>query len=428
MTEITMPKLSDTMTEGRFGTWKKSIGEQVNRGDIIAEIETDKAVMELEAFASGILLEQRAKPGELITVGTVIGLVGEKSATLTPSTPEVSAPTPSPVTQLGIGPERFLGEDEASGFPAAIPQQELHQEQAAPVVRRRARELGIDLSQVHGSGPGGRILLDDLQRFSGVLFSEAESPPLPVHPEEETVVQAEAAGMGHIFQGTPLTSAAVPLTRMRSAIARTVSEAWRTIPHFYLTVDVFMEAAEEIRRELKSSGSAVSINDLVVKGTALALAAFPQANASLRDDSIVSHSEINIGMAVSLTDGLLVPVLRGCEHLSLLDIAAQSARLVEKARSGQMSEVDLAGGTFSISNLGMYGTESFAAVVHPPQAAILAVGAVRDAVVAKNGQPAVVRKMKLTLSADHRIVDGAYAARFLGEIKNILETPVRMLV
>jgi len=421
-TDIIMPKLSDTMTEGKLGAWKKSVGDQVERGDVIAEVETDKAVMELEAFASGVLLEQRVKPGELVAVGTVIGIVGAPGESAAPGTVIPEAPAvAAPAVEPALAPAPAPVPDETAPQPPrpAMAEAEDLQQKAAPVVRRHARELGIDLGQVAGSGPGGRVLLEDLQRFSGVMLAGevTREEPLPLSDEEPASPEVPQ-----------LEGGVVPLSRMRAAIARTVTEAWRTIPHFFVTVEIQMDEVEEVRRELKESGSPLSINDMIVKGTAMALARFPMLNASFSEERIVSHDEINIGMAVSLPDGLLVPVIRGCQALSLKEIAVQSRRLVERARSGRLSEAEMSGGTFTISNMGMYDVAEFAAVIHPPQAAILAVGSVYDGIVVKDGQPVVARLARMTLSADHRLVDGAYAARFLKELKRILKKPVLMLV
>ncbi|TWJ33396.1 dihydrolipoamide acetyltransferase family protein [Geobacter argillaceus] len=419
-TEITMPKLSDTMTEGRLGAWKKGIGEAVQRGDVIAEVETDKAVMDLEAFTTGVLLEQRVKAGQLVPVGTVIGLIGAPDEAVATALPPASEP---PVDRVGIGPERVI---EEPAPPVTVAAPDHHEEQAAPVVRRKAREMGIDLALVQGSGPGGRVLLEDLERFSGVSLSAA---PLNEEPEPATAATGEAgAPAGQVFTGAPQTVSELPLSRMRAAIARTVELAWRTIPHFFVTMEVFMDAALELRRELKANGIPASVNDFVLKASAVALQKFPRMNASFGGDRIIVNQEINIGVAVSLPDGLLVPVLRGCQGLSLREIAARSRPLFERARSSRLSEAELSGGTFTISNLGMYGVHEFAAVIMPPQAAILAVGGLQDAVLARHGQPMVGKVMKLTISADHRILDGAYAAGFLRELKGLLEHPVKLLL
>ena len=415
-TEITMPKLSDTMTEGRLGSWKKGVGEAIQRGDVIAEVETDKAVMDLEAFTSGILLEQRIKAGELVPVGTVIGLIGAPGEVAQPVAPSVaeSSPVQAPVAQAPVS------EEPAATAPAIVAASAVpHEEQSAPVVRRKARELGIDLAQVPGSGPGGRVLLEDLERFMGVRVTATPPAAEPA---------AAAAEAGPATEGTQGAGNEQPLSRMRAAVARTVERSWQSIPHFYVTIQVAMDAAEEIRRELKENGTPVSVNDLVLKGAALALVKYPQANASFAGDRLILHQEVNLGLAVSLPAGLLVPVLRGCQSLSLLEIAGRSRALAEKARSGRLNESELGGGTFTVSNLGMYGVHEFAAVILPPQAAILAVGAVRETVVVRQGQPAVGKVLNLTLSADHRVLDGAYGAEFLRELRQVLENPVKLLL
>jgi len=409
-TDITMPKLSDTMTEGRLVSWKKSVGEPVERGEIIAEVETDKATMELEAFASGTLAEQRVKPGEMVAVGTVIGVIGAAGES-PPATEQEPKPEQQPgaeavsAVMAGDVPERVmeLPGEEPSSFPSETGHGE--GERAAPVVRRLARERGIDLALVTGSGPGGRILQEDLERY----LAEKPAPEAPAAAGEES-------GEGE------------PLSRMRRAIVQVTTRSWQTIPHFYETVEIAMDGAAEIVRELKGSGSEVTYNDLVIKAAAMALAKYPRLNASFADDRIEIHREVNIGMAVAVDDGLLVPVVKGCQGLSLKEIAIETVRLADKARSGRISEEEISGGTFTVSNLGMFGIGEFAAVIFPPQAAILAVGSVAERPVVRDGRVVAARTMGVTLSCDHRIVDGAYGARFLGEFRRILESPVLLLV
>ncbi|WP_243373231.1 dihydrolipoamide acetyltransferase family protein [Geotalea sp. SG265] len=414
-TDITMPKLSDTMTEGRLISWKKSVGDGVERGDIIAEVETDKANMELESFSAGVLLEQRVKPGEMVPVGTVIGVVGppgEKVAAqpeVVPEQPgaEVIPPAVEKVEEpAGRGATGAVAE-EVPGRTAELPEKEpMHGgagEKASPRVRRLAREKGIDLSRITGSGPEGRILEEDLARPSGEGAPKREAKP-----------------------SVPPSSA--PLSRMRSAIARTVSDSWREIPHFTVTVAVEIGEAERVYRELKEAGTGVTLNDMVVKAVAVAIGKFPLVNASFSQSGIQMHDQVNIGIAVSLEDGLVVPVIKGCQDLSVREIARRSHELIDRARSSSISEGDLAGGTFSISNMGMLGVEQFSAVIYPPQGAILAVAAALDEAVVKGGQVVAARIMRLTLSADHRLLDGAYAARFLAELKRVLENPVALLI
>jgi pyruvate dehydrogenase E2 component (dihydrolipoamide acetyltransferase) len=444
MTEITMPKLSDTMTEGRLVSWKKSIGEKVERGEIIAEVETDKATMELEAFASGILLEIRIKPGEMAPVGTVIGIVGgegEKVASKAVPPTEAVAPEEVKASKVETSEEEKPDAEaaaEEAPKPLAAPETEKHslaetagkpsktgevtergaeggpspasgtaEEKASPLVRRLAREKGIDLGQVTGSGPEGRILREDLEKTG-------------TGEDQKTVADAEESGSHG--------GAVQPLSRMRAAIARTVAEAWRTIPHFFVTVEVEMGEAERVRQELKGSGTPVSLNDFVIKAAAVAIGKFPRVNASFAPEGIRLHPAVNIGIAVALEDGLLVPVIQGCQGLSLKEIAAGSRDLIARAKAGKVGEADMAAGTFSISNLGMYGVDEFTAVIHPSQGAILAVGGVADRPVIRGGHLAAGRVMRLTLSADHRLIDGAYGARFLREVKRVLENPVTMLL
>lgn len=422
-TEITMPKLSDTMTEGTLAAWRKNPGEWVERGDIIAEVETDKATMELECFDSGVLLEISVKAGETVPVGTVIariGKAGEAAApppaekTAHPETMETGVPPgePIPVTPQTIRP------------PAAAPAEPplAPMEKAAPMVRRLARERGIDLGLVKGTGPEGRITREDLDRY--LSPREGESPGAGGLPG------AAPAG-GHEL---PLPSRPPPgadsetLTPMRAAITRTVSESWKSIPHFTVTEDVDMAAAEALHHGLTEAGHHVSLTDVVIKATATALAEFPRLNASFGDGRIIRHPTIDMGIAVDVENGLLVPVIRNCEVLSLREIGIRSRDLIGRARSGQIRIAEITGGTFTVSNMGMLGIKEFSAIILPPQAGILAIGAVADRPVIRNGVVGAARIMTMTLSADHRVVDGAYAARFMKKLAQTLENPLRLLV
>lgn len=424
MKEITMPKLSDTMTEGTVVVWRKAVGQQVERGEVIAEVETDKATMELEAFASGMLLEIRVDAGKTVPVGTVIGVIGEpgEAPAAGEAIPEKAAPPAKP----GSSPEPASPPEPAPDLQETLKPiaagKSSRELPAAPVVRLRARELGIDLATVTGSGPGGRILLEDLAPAKTPAPGElqARQAPAVLKPSPERGIAQPPA------QGASLPSAAQPLTRMRAAIARTVSDSWRTIPHFSVTVEVRMDAAEQFRRQLKEGGTPMSLTALLVKAAARALGRFPQLNTSLQEAGIVSHPEINIGIVTRRDDGLLVPILRGCGGLPLAAVANRLAQLIERARHGQLSDTEMTGGTFAISNLGMFGVHSFVALILPPMAAVLAAGAVRDGVVVQEGRPAVARLLLLTLSADHRLVDGVYAAEFLQAVKQLLEDPARL--
>jgi len=402
--EITMPKLSDTMTEGLFAGWRKNVGDRIERGDIIAEVETDKAVMELEAFASGVLLKTTAREGELVPVGTVLGLIGEAGEMVETAViaPEAVVPGAAPV-------ETPPPEIPAEPQPAAAYTEPEH-EKASPLVRRMARDLGVDLGQIQGSGPEGRITQEDLAGFTGQHDKEAVAPPSP----EAEALQPPSAALPEIQ----------PPSSMRQAIAAAVTQSWQTIPHFSVTMEIDMEACREIVQELKSSEHPVGYNALLIKACARTLAHFPL----LRAAGSARSSDMHINLAVALPDGLLMPVIRRCDSLAVAEIEQESSRLVEKCHSGRLTSAELSGGCFSISNLGMYGVEDFTALIMPGQTAILAVGAVAERPVVRNGSVVAAATMRVTLSSDHRSVDGAYAARFLAELRTILERPVSLLV
>lgn len=390
-TEIIMPKLSDTMTEGQLGAWRKSVGQTVERGEIIAEVETDKAVMELEAFASGILLEQRVQPGQLVPVGTVIGLIGGAGEADTAPQPVAAAQTPGPAA---MEPPVSTAVPPEHGAPSGP--------QAAPIVRRRAAELGIDLASVEGSGPGGRIMLEDLER-----------PGVPAAPRDAQQPSASPPPAG-------------ATSRMRSAIARTTSDAWRTIPHFYLTLEIEMEQAEAAVRRLKDDGVAVSLNGVIMTALAQALTAFPALTSAYGEQGVVSRADVHLSFAVALPDGLQMPVIRNAETKGVRDVTAEAKQLAERARQGQLTLEQISGGSFSVSNLGMYGVDSLASIVMPGQGGILGLGMVAERPVVRDGKVVAARTMKATLACDHRIIDGAVAAPFLNEFKRLLEHPAEL--
>jgi pyruvate dehydrogenase E2 component (dihydrolipoamide acetyltransferase) len=421
-TEITMPKLSDTMTEGSFIGWRKNVGDRIERGEVVAEVETDKAVMELEAFASGILLKAMAKGGEIVPVGTVLGLIGEPgelaaeagapirtaAAAATPPPPEPSAapatdvPPPLPAASLPTPPAGHDGTD---------------REKASPLVRRMAREMGIDLSQVRGSGHEGRILQEDLTGPAAPV-TEAPKPQTELKPAADSAPAAVAPQDAAPPAGQPAPSV------MRQAIAATVTRSWQEIPYFTATVEVGMEACREVVSELKGSDGQIGYHALLIKACGVVLKGFPLLVAGRFGGA---DGPVNISFAVALPDGLLMPVVRDCSRLSAAEVEREAARLADKARSGRLSSEEMSGGGFSISNLGMYGVDEFDALIVPGQVAILAVGAVAERPVVRNGQLAVAPTMWVTLSSDHRVVDGAYAARFLAELRRALEHPIPLL-
>lgn len=406
MKNIIMPKLSDTMTEGLLGSWLKNVGDSISRGDVIAEVETDKATMGLESFDDGILLEKRVEAGATVPVGTVLGVMGSQGE-MPAAQPVI--PAEAEAAPLAAAPPP-AAKPEASGETVVI------REKASPVVRRRARELGIDLDTLQGSGADGRVLLEDLERIAGVKPATAvEEPAVAPATAVPPPPRVDEGGESR-------------LSRMRGAIAATVSKAWRDIPHFYVAMDISMDNAEEIRRELQMTGSPVSVNDLILKGVTIALPKFPWLNAIQTDSGPEQQQDINLGIAVNVAGGLLVPVIKGAGALTLVELAERSRQLADLARAGRLTPADMSGGSFSVSNLGPQGVSQFSAIILPSQVAILAVGVVAEAAVVRDGEIVVGRMVKATLSADHRVVDGAYAAGFLQELKAVLENPVRLLI
>lgn len=422
-TEVIMPRMSDTMEEGKILKWLKKVGDRIEVGDIIAEVETDKADMEMEALDDGFLTEIRAQEGESVPVGAVIALLGEEAEVGVAPTPPAravssSAPTPPAEKRANAkaGPPaakkvRKIREAAPKKPPARKKGERIL---ASPIVRKIAAERGIELAKVQGSGPGGRIIKQDLEGAEAVPVA-AELKSSPVSPPVAT---------------TP-TGKVEPFSRMRTTIAKRMADSMREAPHFYVTTEIDMSEAVRLRTSLKLSDRVradVTYTHLLVKAVAVALGRHPRLNASFTGDGRELKDEVNIGIAVALDDGLLVPVLHDCQALSLLDIAAQANALVERARTGKPTTQDLSGGTFTISNLGMYPVEHFTAVINPPQAAILATSAIKERPAVRDGQVVISRTMMVTLSCDHRVLDGATGAQFLQELKNLLENPVGLMV
>jgi pyruvate dehydrogenase E2 component (dihydrolipoyllysine-residue acetyltransferase) len=373
---VIMPKLTDSMEEGVVVKWRKAEGERVESGDVLAEIETDKAVMDLEAFASGTLLKILVPEGTTVPSGTLIGVIGEPDEDIRdilaggqPSATRPSAPRPSPAA-------------------VALPEEN---KLASPRVRTLARERGIDLKTVQGSGPGGRIVERDLEPF----LTKKEQP----------------------------TVREIPLTQMRKAIVRMTTQSKAPVPHFYVTIEADMAEGLRVIEESKkaAASSPISINHLLIAAAARALRQHPGLNASFAGETIRIFSSIDIGIAVALEEGLIVPVLRDCGSKTLVQIAEVERALVARARSRDLSPEEYTGATFLISNLGKFDVESFSAVILPPAATALAVGSVREAPVVRDGRVEVGRRMMLTLSCDHRVIDGAVAAQFLQTFKQALE-------
>lgn len=413
-TEITMPKLSDTMTDGRFIGWRKQLGERIERGDVIAEVETDKAVMELEAFISGVLVKTFASGGETVPVGTVLGLIGDAGElTADDKAPAKVAPLPiTPVEETTAAPiQKPTSPPLSETAPTSSASKAVDLEKASPLVRRLAREMGVDLALVAGSGPDGRVLQQDLATFAAAHEAGAStSAPSGKRVETPTATTSTA-------ESTPISQSG-----MRQAIATTVARSWQEIPHFTVTMEIDMRACQEIVRELRGSEDELGYNALVIKACGMALTRFPRLVPG------GNSAGIHIGFAVALPDGLLVPVIRDCERITPSEIARAAARLAERARNGRLGQDELSGGLFTVSNLGMYDVDEFMALIMPGQNAILAVGAVIERPKVLDGNIVAAPLMRVTLSSDHRVVDGAYAAAFLSELRHLLEQPMRIFI
>jgi pyruvate dehydrogenase E2 component (dihydrolipoamide acetyltransferase) len=407
MAEVRMPKMGDGMEEGTILRWLKREGDNVAVEEPIAEIETDKANVEIPAEEAGVLARIVVQEGETVPVGAVIAYVGSVETGSQPSVPgsQPSAPA-TPVVVRGVADESTAAR--ADTAPRV---------RASPLARSMARRLGIDLAQVRGSGGGvGRIVARDV-----LAFKEAHAPasaPPPAPPTPKPVVMAPP-------------STEVDLTKMRRAIARRTVQSKQTIPHFYLVTPVDMERALDVLAQLNARDpeGRITVNDLVVKACALALVKFSDVNVSFTpEERILKHGSVNIGIAVGTDDGLRIPVVTDCQDRSLRDISAEAKKLIARTRSGALTPQEMSGATFTVSNLGMFGIEEFAAIISPPESAILAVGAIApEAVVTEAGAIVVRRRMRITLSCDHRTVDGLLGARFLQEVRRLLESPVELI-
>lgn len=400
-TNIVMPQMGYDMREGTVVRWHKKEGEAVARGEVLADIETDKATVEFEAFTSGVLGKIMAEAGVVVPVGELIAVITAPGEDVPDNLTQAKAePTFAPVNAAPqIAP--------TPGSAVATKSDEVR---ASPIARRLARERGINLGDITGTGPGGRIVEKDVLEYTppdaAVAVSDSLASPNP---------------QSHL----------VELSRMRQTIARVTSDSKREAPHFYVTAEVDMTGAMDLRRDINEAvagDTRVTVNDLIVKAAALALVKYPKFNASFQGESLRMNASINIGIAIALEAGLMVPGIGNCEARKLTEIAAASKDLIERANSGHLRNEEYSETTFSVSNLGMYDVESFSAIIYPPHAAVLAVGTVKEQAVVRNGELAVAQMMKATLSTDHRVADGAEAARFLVEIKEILENPVALLL
>ena len=406
-TEVIMPALGMAQEKGTLLNWLKAEGDSVKKGEPLMEVETDKATVEVEAPASGILADVTAAAGDEIAVGKKIAVIvapGETSTTKQKSTSALDQdPLPHPLPKgEGKGEGRAAGSKfTPSAKPAAQTRPGSERILASPAARRIAKEKNINLTSLKGTGPDGSVVAEDVLRASGS--------------------QAEAAAPG----GPPKIKETVRPTAMRRIVGERMSKSKQSAPHFYIGMDVDMSEVDKRRREWKEKGEKLvpSINDFILSASARALRDFPSLNSAYTDKGIQIFADINIGMAVALEEGLVVPVIRNADLLSLQDMATQSKELAEKAQKKKLFPLDYEGGTFTVSNLGMLGVDSFVAIINPPQCAILAVGRVAPRAVPEGEEIAVRPMMTMTLSADHRIVDGAIAARYLQEVQRLLQNP-----
>lgn len=411
---IRMPKMSDTMTEGVIAEWHKKEGDKVKPGDILADVETDKATMELENFEAGTLLYIGVKKGEAVPVNAIIAIVGKegedfKALIASESTPAEAKSEAAPAKEAAPAAkaETAVSAPVAAPAPVAASSDD-DRLKASPLARKIAEDKGIDLRDLSGSGDGGRIVKRDLDNYTPAAAAASAPSFAPVVGEEKYTEMV--------------------VSQMRKTIARRLAESKFSAPHFYLTIDIDMDKAMAARTQINEVASAkVSFNDMVIKASALALRKHPKINSSWLDDKIRFNQHINIGVAMAVEEGLLVPVVRYADNKPLSQIASEVKVFAGKAKDKKLQPSDWEGNTFTISNLGMFGIEEFTAIINPPDACIMAVGAIRQEPVVKNGQVVPGNCMKVTLSCDHRVVDGASGAEFLQTFKELLEEPVRML-
>ena len=456
---VEMPKMSDTMEEGVLVAWLAEEGASVSAGDVIAQVETDKATMDLEVYDDGVLLKRVVGEGDSVPIGGLIAVLGKEgespddvlgeysgdgaSADVEPAAPATQETEPAPATTEGkAGTAEGLEAPAPSaqpvggdGAPAAVSggasTDAGGRVKASPLARRMAEEAGLDLASLEGSGPDGRVVKRDVEAaMEGGAARQAPSAPQPVEAPASTPQPAAQPAPAAPSGGTDLR-----ITQMRKTIARRLGQSKFTAPHFYLTVDVDMRKAVGFRADVNAMTEAqglakVSYNDLVTKACAAALRRHPMVNASyLEDEGVLrQHDAVHVAVAVAMDEGLITPVVRDADRKGLSEIAAETRELAGRARDGKLDPSEYAGSTFTTSNLGMFGISEFTAIINPPNACILAIGAIRDVPVVDGGEVVPGKVMTLTLSCDHRIVDGATGAAFLGDVQRMLESPSLMLV
>jgi len=435
ITKVVLAKLSPTMEEGTIVKWNKQEGDAIKVGDVLAEIETDKANMEMEALGAGVLRSVLVAAGGKAPVGALIGVIadpgediaamlaeGAAAAQALKASAPAAAPTPAPpvpaATPLPVAPPPAPAT--APTAPPVAPQFTGGRVKASPLARAIAAQRKVPLASVPGSGPGGRIVKRDVESYLA-------APPATSAGARTAAPSATARPAIPVPSVTPGT--AIPLTSMRRTIAKRLSESAFTAPHFFVTVEIDMDAAVSLREQLQRADDVkVSFNDLVLKACARALTRFPTVNASWTGEAIQTHAEVHVGVAVSLAEGLITPVVRNADRKHVVEISREVKDLAARAREKKLKPEEFMGSTFTISNLGMFDVSEFTAIINPPESCILAVGAVRKLPVVKDDQLAIGHRMKVTLSSDHRVVDGALAAQFLAEVRRLLENPAGLLL
>ena len=426
-TDIKMPQLSDTMSAGKILTWKKKEGDTVTRGDILAEVETDKANLEIESFFNGTLLKVLIPAGSEAKVGEVIAVIGAAGesvaagpasapaakAPAAPQAPAAAAPQPAPVARpTPAAPAGPLGVVASS-----------ERIKVSPLAKKVAEDLQVNLSSVRGSGPNGRIVRRDVEAAAG---SGSAAPKLQTYAQPQAYATIPA---NQVPAAQPAAGTLTPLSRMRETIARRMQESVTTAPHFYCTTSVNMGEALRLREYLKEKPEfkGISVNHLIIKAVAYGLRHEPRVNAAMKDDHVYQPGQINIGIITALDDGLIIPVLKEVDTMALRDVVFEARAAIDRARAGRPSSSDLSGGTFSISNMGMFDVENFTAIINPGQGGILAVSAVKETPIVHKGQIVVGSVMKATVSVDHRIIDGVMASTFLKHFKDALELPALLM-
>ena len=416
--KIEMPKLSDTMEEGVISKWNVNEGDEVSAGDIIAEVETDKATMDVEVFDAGTVLRIVPGEGDAVPLGGLIAIIGEAdediSSLLEDTITATADSTPTSKQDKATTNEETVDNpvyDVASSSDDG-------RIKASPLAKKIAADKGVDLNSIVGSGPDGRIVKKDVETAQSITTSTLTRPGTPA-PIPESITKSFSS----------LASEEVKVSQMRKVIAKRLSESKFSNPHFYETIDIDMKAAIEARMQLKDKMDIkVSFNDIIVKASAIALSRHQAINSSWMGDTIIEHGDVHIAVAVAIEEGLMTPVLRHVDQKGLIQISSETRELAGMARDRKLASEQMEGSTFTISNLGMFGMEEFTAIINPPNACILAVGAIRDVPVIENGAVVPGKRMKVTLSSDHRIVDGAKAADFLNTLRSLIENPLSMLL